>query len=246
MAKVKLDEIVSSLLNEMDSSIHHKRRLYDIGVDILRLLNLDVLGKIKTEIVNVNKNRTVSFPQDYINYLKIGVSNSRGEIATFTRNKDLAMYNSMGNNRSLPDQLKESDDDYFCADYRNYNMNGGTYKIFGIGSDANIGEFRVDNENRYFVFGQNFNYGNIIIEYLSNEIDDDGEFYVDERLEEAVKAGIYWKSILRLKNFSLSEKAQAKAEWITEKRKAKSRVNPFRISEANDVTRKTIKLAIKH
>jgi hypothetical protein len=95
-------------------------------------------------------------------------------------------------------------------------------------------------------FDPSFQFGEIALEYLSNEIDEDGEFYVDERLEEAVKAGIYWKSILRLKNISLPEKAQAKAEWITEKRKAKSRVNPFRISEANDVTRKTIKLAIKH
>lgn len=244
MAKIKLDEIVSSLINEMDGSIHSRRRLYDIGVDILRILNLDVLGKIKTVVLTVNRNRTVSWPHDYINYLKAGVNNGNGEIATFTRNKDLSLYDTSGS-RPTGDQLN-TQDDYIGADYRNYNYNGYTYKIFGLGGDSNIGGFRVDVENRCFAFDPKFSYGDMVLEYLSNEIDENGDFCVDERLEEAVKAGIYWKSIVRLKNFNLSEKAQAKAEWVTEKRKAKSRVNPFRISEANDVSRKSIKLALKH
>jgi hypothetical protein len=125
--------------------------LYDIGVDILRLLNLDVLGRIKTEIITVNSNKIVSYPQDYINYIKAGVPNRQGEIATFTINNDLSLYNTSGN-RSVSDESSSIDNSYLSSDYRNYNCDGLSYKIFGLGSDANIGSFREDNENRCFAF----------------------------------------------------------------------------------------------
>jgi aryl carrier-like protein len=244
MAKVKLDEVIASLLNEMDTSLHHRRRLFDLGVDALRELNLDVKGRIRTTVIDVNSNKTVDYPQDYINYIKIGVPNDRGEIATLVRNKDMNLYDSLGS-RSI--SVPADPDDYSIYNmYRNYNLDGITYNLFGAGSNADIGYFRADDENMLFCLDQGCTYSEIVVEYLSNQIDDDGDFFVDERLEEAVKAYVYWKSIQRIKNIPMYEKTSAQNEWIKQKRKGKSRVNPFRLSEANDVTRKTIKLALKH
>lgn len=244
MAKVKLDEVVSSLLNEMDSSVHTRRRLFDIGVDVLRTLNMDVKGRIRTTIITVNSNQTLSYPHDYINWIKIGVPNASGEIATFSKNKQLSLYNTDGN-RSVT--VPTTPDDWsIYNEYRNYNLDGSMYNLFGLGGDSPIAKFREDDENMCFAFEATFPYNEVVLEYLSNQIDDDGEFWVDERIEDAVKAGIYHRAIRRLKNIPIYEKKEAEREWIKQKRMAKARVNPFRLSEANDVTRKTIKLALKH
>jgi hypothetical protein len=219
MATVKLDDIVSSLLNEMDSSIHTRRRLYDIGIDGIREMNINVKGRIKTTTLIVDPNKTASYPLDYINYRKLGVHNDDGEIATFEINKNLSRFNAHNPSRNIGKP----------------------------GTPERVNQFNPDDETRCFVFDPDFAIAEVILEYLSNDIlDSESDFSIDERLEELMKAWIYYKSIQRLKGFAQYEKNDARAILNKERTKAKAMLNPFRIHEANTVIRKGVKLVLKH
>jgi hypothetical protein len=237
MGKVKISDVISDLLSETDKSIHDYDRLETLALSVLRLLNLDVLGNIKTKMLKVESNKKVYFPKDYVNYIKVGIVNHEGEIATFTRNKDLAL------NQNAP-SAGSPDNSY--QHYSDFNLVGYTRNVYyGKGSEVNIGGFRVDEADGSMVFDPGFSHSEIVLEYLSSEIDVDGEYFVDDRLEEALKAGAYFFSIRRLKTTSRMDKRDAESDWNKAKRQAKSRVNPFRLFEAGDVVRKSVRLSIK-
>lgn len=77
--KIGLKKIVANYLNTEDLTSHQFLRLYNIakwGLDTE--FNLDITGKLKTVILEVNPNKTVDLPCDYVSYTKIGQINSRG------------------------------------------------------------------------------------------------------------------------------------------------------------------------
>ena len=93
--KVKLKELIGQYLSSADQSSHEFLRLWNIGVKGMKLeFNLDVTGSLKTVLLDVNANKTVELPCDYISYSKIGVMNHQGEVVTYKRNDQLAKINA--------------------------------------------------------------------------------------------------------------------------------------------------------
>jgi hypothetical protein len=258
-----LREIVSSLIDSQDASIHSFRRLYNMGVFGMKTeFNLDVKGKLKTVLLSVSPNKTAEFPSDYISYSKIGVVNGKGEIACFKRNNQLTNYHQeyySQNSRTkgvpyLPgygtvDGLNGGGYfDYNGFAYLNYNYSGTNYNLFGIGSGtASIGEYKVDDAARVILFGQHFYYDEVLLEYLSDGSDEENDdYYVDVRMAEAVKSYLRWQNAIDMpKKYSPSQIQGYKSNYYNQKRLSKMRMNPLVLNELQDAERRSWKLTAK-
>jgi hypothetical protein len=77
--------------------------------------------------------------------------------------------------------------------YLNYYDNGTCNHLFGVGGGLmTYGEYRLDEKNGVIVLNEDFAYADIVIEYISNP-QQDGDYYVEACLSEAIIAFIEWK-----------------------------------------------------
>lgn len=252
---ISLKEIIGQFLNSKDTATHEFRRLWNIAVyGIKNEFNLDVTGSFKTRIIDVNANKTVTLPSDYIGLSKIGVLNDRGEVCTFSRNNQLTTYSAtgptsdIGRNTGVTSAGSMGHYPFNNLYYTNYFYNNQYYTLFGADSGtAVLAEYKLDENNGIILLNQDFYYANIVLEYLSDGYDEDEEdYFIDVRASEAMDAYLRWRNAIDLvKKFSLAQVRTYRKDYYNSKRMAKMRVNPFNVSDFNKAIRVSNKLAPK-
>jgi hypothetical protein len=254
MAKIGLKTLVAELLDAKDSSSQEFRRLYNIGVRGLREFNTDVVGTFVTALLPVNANKTVTLPPDYINYSKMGVINERGEIVTLRLNQQLSTYNDghstkQGRFENVPtlNTVTSPGVPYgYPFIYFNFFVSNQSYNLFGIGGGGqDIGEYKVDEHCGVIVLGPYFQWDKVLFEYLSDGMDcENDDYMVDSRAAEAMVSYMRWKSALDApKKYGQGMIREYKSDYLSERKKAKMRINSIKVSEFDDMHRITSKLA---
>lgn len=251
-----LRQIIAQFLDSADQSSHQFRRLYNIGVRGCREFNLDITGQFKTVLLPVNPNKTVTLPQDYLTYSKMGIVNERGEIITFTKNEQLSQYHAIytqqvERNEGVPELTTIGN---YVAPlpypylYSNYWNGGTSYNLFGLNSGtANITEFDIDEGAGVILLNQHTRYEEMLLEYLSDGYDGLADDYeIDVRAEEAFICYLRWKQATDLiKKFSASQVREYKNEYYRERKLAKMRINKAFVSEFTHKKRSLTKLVPK-
>lgn len=258
--QTSLKKIVAQYINSADRSVHEFARVYNIAVRGLENeFNLDVTGCFLTVLLDVEPNKTVKLPCGYINYSKIGIVNGAGEFVTLKRNDQLSNYHAnyysqVDRNAGVPSinafgELYGFNNLGYNSLYFFNFWNGGTsFNLYGLDSGtATVGTYKVDIGANVILLNPEFNYPQILLEYLSdgyNESEDD--YFVDSRAAEAMLAWIRWQNAIdQIKKFPASLVHMYKKEYFSEKRKAKVRINPFNLAELNAAIRQSTKLTPK-
>jgi len=251
-----LRQIIAQFLDSADQSSHQFRRLYNIGVRGCKEFNLDITGQFKTVLLPVNPNKTVTLPQDYLTYSKMGIVNERGEIITFTKNEQLSQYHAIytqqvERNEGVPELTTIGN---YVAPlpypylYSNYWNGGTSYNLFGLNSGtANITEFDIDEGAGVILLNQHTRYEEMLLEYLSDGYDELADDYkIDVRAEEAFICYLRWKQATDLiKKFSASQIRDYKNEYYRERKLAKMRINKALVSEFTHKKRSLTTLTAK-
>ena len=254
MAKIGLKTLVAELLDAKDSSSHEFRRLYNIGVRGIREFNTDVVGTFVTKLLDVNANKTVTLPEDYISYSKAGIINEKGEIVTLRLNNQLSNYNDAHITKEarfdgvprLTTVTNPSIPYSYPYIYYNFFISNQSYNLFGIGGGGQIiGEYKIDEECGVMILGPYFQWDKVLLEYLSDGFDCDCDDYtIDSRAAEALLSYMRWKSSLdQPKKFGQGMIREYKADYLSERKKAKMRINKIVVSDFEDMQRVTNKLA---
>jgi hypothetical protein len=254
MSRIPLKTIVAELIDSKDSSSHEFRRMYNIGVRGVREFNTDIVGNFSTKLLNVNANKTADLPEDYVSYSKMGVINEKGEIVTLRSNPQLSNYN-IGHPLN-PDRFEGVPGigavSYPAIPYNypyiyyNFFISNQSFNLFGLaGGGQDIGNYKVDEECGIIIFGPNFKYEKVLLEYLGDGMDRDCDDYmIDSRAAEAMLAYIRWKTALdNPKKYGQGIMRDYKQEYKSERLKAKMRINKIVVSEFEDIQRITNKLA---
>ena len=251
-----LRQIIAQFLDSADQSSHQFRRLYNIGVRGCGEFNLDITGQFKTVLLPVNPNKTVTLPQDYLTYSKMGIVNERGEIITFAKNEQLSQYHAIytqqvERNEGVPELTTIGN---YVAPlpypylYSNYWNGGTSYNLFGLNSGtANITEFDIDEGAGVILLNQHTRYEEMLLEYLSDGYDELADDYeIDVRAEEAFICYLRWKQATDLiKKFSASQIREYKNEYYRERKLAKMRINKALVSEFTHKKRSLTTLTAK-
>lgn len=129
--------------------------------------------------VDTDTNR-VDFPKDYVQYITVGFSHN-GNILTYAYNPymDISYINpcgvrtavSGGNVKGLPGSIADPYSVPF-SDRGFTAWDGGAWIGHGGGYVAE-GDYQIDWENRQFVFSENTNVTEIVLDYISDNFDPD-------------------------------------------------------------------------
>lgn len=254
--KIKLKEIIGQYLSSADQSSHQFLRLWNMAVFGLKTeFNLDITGEVITAVLDVNANKTVDLPCNYIQYLKIGVINGGGEVVTFKRNDQLSTYLSNSDTNRLEGtptgggSFPYVTNSWSPNSYSNYFFNGVYYNLFGADSGTpDIGQYKVDDNKRLIFLNTHTHYPQIVLEYLSDGYDEEYcDHSVDVRATQAMVSYLRWQNAIdQYKKFNPSQVKQFKMDFYNEKRKAKVRLNPFILNELRSAEAKSIKLTAKN
>lgn len=253
---IDLDECIYDYIDESEQSNHKYFKLYRLAFRCMTELGLDSFYQIKSVKLPINANKTVTLPADYLNYCKVGILNSKGEVATLTYNNQLTTYSDL-----LPNRIQNVEGEYLGelggynnlgnvngSWYYNYWSDGAYYNLFGIPSGSPfIGSFKIDNDNGVIVLDVNYYWDYIILEYLSSPKEGQ-QYYVPIQFKEAIISYLRWKDIISLPNSrrgTLSDRDYRERQYKKDRNIALARWRSTRISEAYDANLQMQRLTVK-
>lgn len=247
---VKLSDCVNMYIDESRQSSKDFRRLWVLAFRGLTDIGLDVSWTPKTTLINVNANLTANVPIDFIDWVRVGVFNSFGEIATLRVNEELTTYKDNNPNRISDIQSQVGQD----ANYLQYPYwwggwdDNGYEHYFGAGSSLiQAGECKFDKNNNIIILDPYFAYTQIVLQYIASPIMDD-DYAIDLKCQEALIAFIRWKEIQSLPSnrmVNISEKQLRQKEYYSQKKLARKRIKPFRMQISEQYSREAERLAVK-
>ena len=247
---VKLSDCVNMYIDESRQSSKDFRRLWVLAFRGLTDIGLDVSWTPKTTLINVNANLTANVPIDFIDWVRVGVFNSFGEIATLRVNEELTTYKDNNPNRISDIQSQIGQD----ANYLQYPYwwggwdDNGYEHYFGAGSSLiQAGECKFDKNNNIIILDPYFAYTQIVLQYIASPIMDD-DYAIDLKCQEALIAFIRWKDAQSLPSsrmVNISEKQLRQKEYYSQKKLARKRIKPFRMQISEQYSREAERLAVK-
>ncbi len=247
---IPLQQIVKDFMMEADLPGSNYLRLWNIAVRGLDDIGMDFFTEPVTRKLGVNPNLTVDLPQDYVNWIKVGVLNGNGEIATLKRNPQLSSNAVIAHDRleNNSDTRLGEDQTVFIEGYRNFYWQNEFFRVFGAESGTtNLGEFDVKEKEGLIYLKSGFTYDYIILEYLPSPSATE-DFLVPLQTRECLIAWLAWRDILNKPTSRRNpgnDKLLRKREYYNQRNLARRRLNPFRLNEANDAIRQGMKLAVK-
>ena len=249
LAYISLDSIVTDFLDEAKNNQQAYLRMWNIAYRGMEKLGIDAFYKIQSVKLPINANMTVTLPADYMNWSKVGVLNSIGEIIPLNYNDNLSQYADL-----LPDRIEKNQDDTLgTTNYGNvywYNYwNGYAYtNIYGVPSGSPfVGNFKVDNANGVILLNQNFQYDYLMLEYIASP-QAGNEYYVPVQFREALIAWMIWRdniSIPAKTHVANSNIQMRRHDFFEARRLAIASYRPIRISEAYQSSQELTRLTVR-
>ncbi len=247
---ITLQSVVDNYISESHQTEAQYLRLWHLAVRGLQEIGLAVGNDPITRKLGVLPNKTVELPGDYLDWFKIGVLNDKGEVATLRHNEDLTKYGSIDGSRlsiNTGDTKSIYDSDNVL--WRNYWNDNTFFNLLGASSGTeNLGEFAIDSINGVIILDKDYRFDHVILEYKSSPTHN-SDFHILAQLQEVVIAWLAWKDIASLPSGRRANNGTVRQREDFYHRMLKTHmkyVNPFRLSEFNDVIRLGQKLAVKH
>jgi hypothetical protein len=247
---VSLDQCITAYLDESQQGDYKYYKLWNLAMRAMQELGLDYFYQIKSVKLPVMANKTVTLPNDYLQWSKIGVLNDQGEIIPLVYNEKFTTYAQQNNNRiglTTDDTLYNL---YFWSSFIFYNYwNGDTFmNLYGIPSGAPfVGEFKIDNNSGLILLNENFYYSYLMVEYLAAPNQNE-TYRIPVQFQEAMISYLRWKDIISqpaTSHIGLADKAQRRHEYYNERRLGWARYRPFDMEQAYEWQMKNQRMAVK-
>lgn len=231
-----LKTTVSYFEDQYDKSTGDSDKYWLLGLRGLESMHYNISAEPKTVRLPVNANQTVNFPADYVDWVKVGILNNKGELNTLKINNALTKFKD--NNPNRLSLLTPDITDTWLSNanpfYLNYFNNGIYGTLYGAGGGiVTYGECRIDDVNNIIILSPDFKYESVIFEYISSP-EKDIDYMVDVRLREALIAFIAWKCNL--------DSRQNYYAALTESRRM---IKPIRMQSFQQTIRENEKFCLK-
>ena len=247
--RVPLAQIVSLYLSENDTSSHAYQRIYTIAQRGRLDLDMDVTGRLNTVNIDINFNKTGSLPPDFINYVRVGLVNSNGEIESLSYNHNLTAFKGLDYDRLNNSFIVADQNIYNAAVYPNQTAGVnilGTFQSLGVGSaPTSRANFKIDKQANIIMLNPTATTQTVVMEYLSSGKDDVTEESISIEAQEALLAWCGWKDIQGNKG-PANAVMMLRKEYYNQKRIAKGRRSGMQLHHINEAVRETTMKAINY
>lgn len=270
--KVPLNQIINDFIVTMaeddfagsatDNQIrtHALRGIREMGFDMSK-----VVRSLKLSLNSANN--TVELPDDFVDWIKVGVVGSGNLVYVLGENKNInysqAYQDGFGVKVTDSDDAADSDGDGVFDRIDDKTTTGGSYDsdgfnsavfrdyyygsqnaIYGAGGGRYRGEFRVNLDQNRIEVSPMSGVSEVVIEYVADEARSKNPS-IHVYLEEALASYMYYKIVERKASVPANEKARARQEYYNERRKANARIKSFTKEEALKTIRKNFKQSPK-
>lgn len=179
----------------------------------------------KTQRLPLTDANTVIMPSDCIEWTKVGVMGSNGEVMALAYNPNLSKVKDINPQRldKLAPDVRTINDDCFLNYFEN-----DQYSQLWFNNNSQLlqpGEFNVDETNHIIILPPKFGYDSILLEYISSP-EKDKEYQVEQSCQEAIIAFIKWKA-----------KTGSSIDFYNELSDARRLMNPLHLQVINQVIR---------
>lgn len=245
-----LDEVINLYLDSSEQSNHRYYKCWQLAFRGMEEMGLDFFYQIKSVKLPVMGNLTVQLPADYLNYTKVGVLNSVGEIIPIGYNSNLTTYSDL-----QPTRIQQTQDDTL-GDLIQFNTpiwynywNGTDYQqLYGLPSGSPIiGSFKIDNHNGVLLLNENFGYDYVMLEYIASPVQGQ-EYYIPVQFKTALMWYIAYNDIAFLPiggRVTVADKEQRRKNYFNERRLAHARYNPIDLNSAYEWNQRNQRLTVK-
>jgi hypothetical protein len=245
MEQISVDEIVRGIIHDDlgRDSLHSYDRLLGFALRGVKKIAFDAARGVKTVSIDLLPNKTIQLPDDYVDYVKIGIQQG-DKVLTFTCNNDLALLRPTerdGETFNTPEDAPKIGEGVWF-----YNYFDGTHtgRIYGYGSGRNpIGYFRVDREKCNIAFSGDVEASCIYMEYITNGLSCDCNTTIHPFFEETLIAWILWHYHKSKDNISLARMEETR--YKEELRLARRKFTGFTKKDLMETFRRHYKLSIK-
>ena len=247
---ILLDECINAYLDESEQGNHKYFKCWNLAFRAMTELGLDFFYTVKSVKLPVNPNLTVSLPEDYISYTKIGVLNNQGEIIPLISNSTLTTAFDL-----QPSRVQQTDDPSIVTGYSpqgivwwNFWNGYGLSNLYGLPSGSPfVGSYKIDNQNGLIVLDQYFQFEYVMLEYLSSP-KQGAELYVPIQFKEAVIAYLRWKDLISMptsRKGSLGDKRDRRADYYNERRLSIARYDAVNLSDLYEWNLRNQRITVK-
>ncbi len=245
---IPLDSIINDYLTESEQSNNKYFKNWHSAFRGMEVLGLDYFYRVQAVKLPINANMTVTLPADYLNWTKVGILNTHGEIIPLYYNDKFTTYADL-----LPNRIEKVDDaqsgwlEWGLNTWCNYWNGSGYSNVYGVPSgEPFVGQFKIDNENGVIILNQRYDRDYLMLEYVSSPTEGQ-EYYVPVQFREALIAWLWWKDkkALSVKRGQVGISRDLKSEFYNERRLAIARWKPIRESEKYQSSQGMSRLAIK-
>ncbi len=268
---IDINKVVNDFIVTMDGddyvSSASDNAIRSFALRGVRDMGFDMLKVVRSIKLPVESNNTVTLPDDYVEWTKIGTVGTDGIVYVMGENKNINMsqkYSEIDNNKydTDGDGLFEREDSKSATSggspmadsgitdgmnsylFRNYIHGSDAGGLYGVGGGHYYGEFRINaDQNRVELKVKN-DIKEVVMEYVADEARSTNP-RVHIFAEEALRSYIYYKLIERKSSVPGGEKQRARAEYYNERRLANARINSFTKEELLKTIRKNTKQAPK-
>lgn len=235
---IPLKEVMAEFLDQYDKSMGDADKVWILLFRGLESMHFNISAEPKTVRLPKNGNQTVTLPADYVSWVKIGVMDNLGQLSTLGINNALTTFRDNNPNRLellTPDiQSGWGGLDNGNVPFLNYYYNGVYTPLFGVGGGLiQFGECRVDEKNNIIVLAPDYQYNDVLLEYISCP-EKDGDYMVDRRLREPLITFSAWK--LRL---------DTDVNYYARLTEARRQIIPVHLQTFNQIIRENQKFCLK-
>jgi len=238
---VSLKEVIDSVLiqsQDKDSYLRNTKRsvIINHAMQGLRELTSSTANDILAFEITVPESLVVSFPKDYVNYVRISVlkhDDITGSYRLFPLDINYTIHTAKAylqdNNGDL---LLDTDGNVITDDinnaykkpYKKYAFCNGYQPTLNTSKLSKYGEFKIDERRGLFLFSSDLSGEVVVIEYVSDGLQaelSEEKITLHKYLKRALEDYIYWQCIDYRRNVPQNEKDKASRRYKTSLHRAK-------------------------
>lgn len=202
----------NAIFEGMYDTEEHDRVMHFV-IKALKDINIFHVVNKKVVKLTVGALNTVTLPDDYVDYLKIGTVFSNGLFWTFTKADSLSMAKTFdcGEEQRPNEQLLQVAPANTRVIFDNYKKINTYYNYTG---GNNTQYFRIDKENNRIVLKTDNIGSEIEMEYVTTGINTTGDTIVPVMYNDTLVAFALWQMKLRTPRVPANEIEMSRQEWV--------------------------------
>jgi|TARA_R110002153_G_scaffold539_1_gene2599 hypothetical protein len=250
---VKLIEIVEDFMIEEERDTTNGKGIFlHHAINAVRDLHYDVSGVANSVSIPIDQSTNIAqLPTDFIREVGVAVVDFNGRLMNLTKDDRIYKTQDACGSPSSGSPSTESNNgnvigNSFGNTQSQHLRNGENIGAwFGIRSQQMAGSYKINLEASRIEFSSSTSQSAVILKYLSDPSQINGQFYVHEYLREAIKNFIDWKMTVRKRNVGRNEKNDLHRVYVSSKTWARMRLTSFDFSEAQDIAKTNFTMSPK-